>query len=43
MAFDTKTMDEEKTAKAEAEESKATAEGDLTQTLKDSGQITMAP
>jgi hypothetical protein len=34
MAFDTKTMDEEKTAKAEAEESKATAEGDLTETVK---------
>jgi hypothetical protein len=39
MAFDTKTMDEEKTGKAAAEESKATAEGDLTETekaLKDS-------
>merc|ERR1712005_98771 len=34
MAFDTKTMDEEKTGKAAAEESKATAEGDLTETVK---------
>jgi hypothetical protein len=34
MAFDTKTMNEEKTAKAAAEEEKATAEGDLTSTVK---------
>jgi len=35
MAFDTKTMNEEKSGKEAAEESKATAEGDLTQTQKD--------
>jgi len=35
MAFDTKTMNEEKSGKEAAEEEKATAEGDLTQTQKD--------
>merc|ERR1719183_2291690 len=35
MAYDTKEMDEEKSAKAKAEEDKATAEGDLAQTEKD--------
>jgi|Transcript_78751 hypothetical protein len=34
MAFDTKTMNEEKAAKEAAEESKATAEGDLASTVK---------
>merc|ERR1719169_15067 len=35
MEYDTKEMDEEKAAKAKAEEDKATAEGDLAQTEKD--------
>merc|ERR1719230_1961047 len=35
MAFDTKTMNEEKSGKEAAEEDKATAEGDLTQTDKE--------
>merc|ERR1719440_2623456 len=35
MAYDNKEMDEEKAAKAKAEEDKATAEGDLAQTEKD--------
>merc|ERR1712113_76859 len=34
MAADTKDMEDEKAAKAEAEEGKATAEGDLTETVK---------